>query len=499
MGGNFSFPGGSSGAAQPHQRHTRRPQKKNSGAQSNISIKRLTTTASSTKIPTSFSPAFPSLLRLYKMNKVNDLLQIELEFISKASSSTYYKQTNKTQTDTIAKLRGSSQSIAKIQEIMPDDEHYVVAKTYGPMLYTRCLSIVDKELLQPNASVYLHDDGHRDIIVGVLTNDEDPSIANMKLAEKPKDSYADIGGLETAIQELRETIQLPLTNPEYFTDLGIEPPRSCILYGPSGSGKSLLARACAHETSATFLKICGSEMIQKYSGEGPRLVRELFKTARELAPSIVFIDEVDSVGGKRYDADSGGAREIQRTMLTLLNELDGFDRTDSVKVILATNHIENLDSALIRAGRVDRKIFVGLPQTVEERRRIFEIHSKKMCLAEDVMSTALDAAVTEALERRAGTREHSAEAGGAGAGSGPWSGPGAGAVGAPGKRRVFYGIDEVLSCKEDLSGADVRAICLEAGLLALRDRRMRVCLDDFRKARDRVLYKKVEAVGDLYT
>ena len=183
----------------------------------------------------------------------------------------------------------------------------------------------------------------------------------MKVETKPKDSYADVGGLDDQIREIREIVELPLTCPERYEELGITPPKACILYGPPGGGKSLLARAVAHETSATFLRMAGSELIQSYAGEGPRLVRELFKAARESAPAIIFIDEIDAVGTKRYEATSGGGREIQRTLLELLNQMDGFDQTTGVKVIMATNRIESLDSALIRPGRVDRKIYIPLP------------------------------------------------------------------------------------------------------------------------------------------
>ena len=169
-------------------------------------------------------------------------------------------------------------------------------------------------------------------------------------------------------------MELPLTHPELFDEIGVRPPKGVILYGEPGTGKTLLAKAVANKTSATFLRLVGSELVQKYSGEGPKLVRDIFSTARDLAPSIVFIDEIDSIGTKRYDAESSGAREVQRTMLELLNQLDGFDDRGDVKVIMATNRIDTLDPALLRPGRIDRKIKLPLPNT-EAKRRIFNIHT----------------------------------------------------------------------------------------------------------------------------
>jgi 26S proteasome regulatory subunit T2 len=174
-------------------------------------------------------------------------------------------------------------------------------------------------------------------VIGVLADNEDPMVNTMKLDKAPTESYADIGGLESQIQEIKESVELPLTHPELYEEMGIRPPKGVILYGVPGTGKTLLAKAVANQTSATFLRIVGSELIQKYLGDGPKLVRELFRVAEENSPSIVFIDEIDAVGTKRYDSSSSGQREIQRTMLELLNQLDGFDERTNVKVIMATN------------------------------------------------------------------------------------------------------------------------------------------------------------------
>merc|ERR1712167_51253 len=253
--------------------------------------------------------------------------------------------------------------------------------------------------------------------------------------------YADIGGLEHGIQEIKEAVELPLTHPELYEDIGIRPPKGGILYGEPGTGKTLLAKAVANQTSATFLRIVGSELIQKYLGEGPKFVREVFRVADDLSPSIVFIDEIDAIGTKRYDSTSGGEREIQRTMLELLNQLDGFDERGDVKVIMATNRIDSLDPALLRPGRIDRKIEFPLPNEATKR-KIFGIHIGRMTCADDV------------------------------------------------------DIEEFVQAKEELSGADIKAICSEAGLLALSERRMKVTQDDFKKAKERALYKKKGSVPE---
>jgi len=184
-------------------------------------------------------------------------------------------------------------------------------------MYVTICSFVDQDQLEPGCSILLHN--RTSSVVGILADDADASVNMMKVDKAPLESYADIGGLDKQIQEIKEAVELPLTNPELYEDIGIKPPKGVILYGEPGTGKTLLAKAVANETSATFLRMVGSELIQKYLGDGPKLVRELFKVAEENAPSIVFIDEIDAVGTKRYDSSSGGEREIQRTMLELLN------------------------------------------------------------------------------------------------------------------------------------------------------------------------------------
>merc|ERR1712070_1225901 len=329
-------------------------------------------------------------------------------------------------------LRGSPMSVGSLEEMI-DDNHAIVSSSVGPEYYVNILSSVNQDLLEPGCSVLLHNKSSS--VVGVLADDTDPVVSVMKVEAKPQESYADIGGLETQIQEIKEAVELPLAHPELYEDIGIKPPKGVILYGEPGTGKTLLAKAVANHTSATFLRVVGSELIQKYLGEGPKLVRELFRVADDLSPTIVFIDEIDAVGSKRYDSSSSGTKEIQRTLIELLNQLDGFDERGDVKVIMATNKIENLDPALIRPGRIDRKIEFPLPD-IKTKRNIFNIHTGKMTLGTDV------------------------------------------------------DLEKFIMSKDDLSGADIKAVCTEAGMLALRERRMRVTMDDFTKAKEKTLYRK---------
>merc|ERR1719274_179447 len=301
-------------------------------------------------------------------------------------------------------LRGSPMDVGSLEEFI-DENHCIVSTAMGPEYYVNILSFVDKDQLEPGSSVLMH---HKNLsIVGILADEVDPLVSVMKVDKAPTESYADIGGLEDQIQEMKEAVELPLTHPELYEDVGIKPPKGVILYGVPGTGKTLLAKAVASETCATFLRVVGSELIQKYLGDGPKLVREMFRVAQEHSPSIVFIDEIDAVATKRYDSQSGGEKEIQRTMLELLNQLDGFDDRGDVKVIMATNMIENLDPALLRAGGIDRKIEFPMPDE-KTKARIFGIHIGKMQCAADV------------------------------------------------------DVEEFVTSKDELSGADIKAICTEA-------------------------------------
>ncbi|OCF77982.1 26S protease regulatory subunit 7 [Kwoniella mangroviensis CBS 8886] len=211
----------------------------------------------------------------------------------------------------------------------------------------------------------------------------DPSVTMMQVEERPSITYADVGGCKEQIEKLREVVELPLLEPERFANLGIEPPKGVLLYGPPGTGKTLCARAVANRTDSTFIRVIGSELVQKYIGEGARMVRELFEMARSKKACIIFFDEVDAIGGARFDDGAGGDNEVQRTMLELINQLDGFDARGNIKVIMATNRPDTLDPALLRPGRLDRKVEFSLPDN-EGRSHILKIHGKSMSVERDI-------------------------------------------------------------------------------------------------------------------
>jgi 26S proteasome regulatory subunit T1 len=268
----------------------------------------------------------------------------------------------------------------------------------------------------------------------------DPTVTMMTVEEKPDVTYKDVGGCKEQIEKMREVVELPLLHPERFVTLGIDPPKGVLMYGPPGTGKTLLARAVANRTDATFIRVIGSELVQKYVGEGARMVRELFQMARQKKACIIFFDEIDAVGGTRFDDGAGGDNEVQRTMLELINQLDGFDPRGNIKVLMATNRPDTLDPALLRPGRLDRKIEFSLPDT-EGRAHIFQIHARAMSCAKDIRF--------ELLARL---------------------------------------------CPNS-TGADIRSVCTEAGMFAIRARRKIVTEKDFLDAIDKVIkaYAKFSA------
>ena len=296
---------------------------------------------------------------------------------------------------------------------------------------------IDVTKLTPGTRVALRNDSYT--LHVILPSNIDPLVSLMKVEKVPDSTFDMIGGLDQQVKEIKEVVELPIKHPELFDSLGIAQPKGVILYGPPGTGKTLLARAVAHHTDCCFIRVSGSELVQKYIGEGARMVRELFVMAREHAPSILFMDEVDSIGSARDSGGGGGGgdSEVQRTMLELLNQLDGFEATNKIKVIMATNRLDILDQALLRPGRIDRKIEFPNPSE-DSRVDILKIHSRKM--------------------------------------------------------NLVRGIDlkKIASKMNGASGAESKAVCTEAGMFALRERRVHVTQEDFERAVAKVMQKDSE-------
>lgn len=321
-----------------------------------------------------------------------------------------------------------------------DQNTGIVASTTGSNYYARILSTIDRELLKPSASVALHK--HSNALVDVLPPEADSSITMLGSDEKPDISYADIGGMDIQKQEVREAVELPLTHFELYKQIGIDPPRGVLMYGPPGCGKTMLAKAVAHHTTASFIRVVGSEFVQKYLGEGPRMVRDVFRLAKENSPAIIFIDEIDAIATKRFDAQTGADREVQRILLELLNQMDGFDQTINVKVIMATNRADTLDPALLRPGRLDRKIEFPMPDR-RQKRLIFATITGKMNLSDEV------------------------------------------------------DLEDYVARPDKISGADINAICQEAGMQAVRENRYVVLVKDFEKGYKNNI-KKDETEHEFY-
>jgi len=321
-----------------------------------------------------------------------------------------------------------------------DQNTGIVGSTTGSNYYVRILSTLDRELLKPSASVALHK--HSNALVDVLPPEADSSISMLGADEKPDVGYADIGGMDMQKQEMREAVELPLSHFDLYKQIGIDPPRGVLMYGPPGCGKTMLAKAVAHHTTASFIRVVGSEFVQKYLGEGPRMVRDVFRLAKENSPAIIFIDEIDAIATKRFDAQTGADREVQRILLELLNQMDGFDQTTNVKVIMATNRQDTLDPALLRPGRLDRKIEFPLPDR-RQKRLIFSTITAKMNLSDEV------------------------------------------------------DLEDYVARPDRISGADINAICQEAGMQAVRENRYIVLPKDFEKGYKNNI-KKDESEHEFY-
>jgi proteasome regulatory subunit len=328
--------------------------------------------------------------------------------------------------------------IGNIQDIL-DNERAVVRSSNGTVFLVTYNQGIDADLLKPGARVALNQDTLS--IIDVLNDAWDPLVMGAEMIEKPVISFSDLGGLEEQISLIKESIELPLTNPKAFTKFGIDPPGGVILVGPPGCGKTMLAKAVANSTECTFIRLVASELAQKYIGEGGRMVRELFDLARERSPSIIFIDEIDAIGAKRLDSATSGDREVQRTLMQLLAELDGFDSLEDVKLIAATNRPDILDEALLRPGRFDRVIDIPLPKD-EARLAILNIHMKDMPITKGVR------------------------------------------------------VDNIVSSTNGFSGAELKALVVEAGMCAIRKDKNKATKGDFASALETILKKRAENKGE---
>ncbi len=315
--------------------------------------------------------------------KINDLTTLSQELLTEKlfleNEVIQLKKRASRLDEEISNLRSPPLIVGNIQDFNGD--YAIVRSSNGTVFQVSFNQRIDPVLLKPGARVSLNQDSLS--IIDVLSDSWDTLVTTSEVIEKPLIRYSEIGGLDSEIMKLKDTIELPLKNPELFEKMGIEAPKGVLLCGPPGTGKTMLAKAVANATNATFLGIVGSELAQKYIGEGGRLVRELFDLARDKSPSIIFIDEIDAIGSKRLDSSTSGDREVQRTLMQLLAELDGFSSLKDVKIIAATNRPELLDKALLRPGRFDRIIEIGLPD-YQGRLQILKIITKNVPLTNGI-------------------------------------------------------------------------------------------------------------------
>ena len=374
-------------------------------------------------------------LEVQMMERVSNLESRNLELreqLRQVEADKRYIETQKIRYEReVRKLKSESEQlrsppliIGTITDVV-DASRVIVRSSAGPRFMVRSSPSIAAEELKPGVRCTLNQQSLA--IVELLPTSFDAQVYGMELVDSPQETYADIGGLDAQINEIKEAVELPLKRPELFLRIGIEPPKGVLLHGPPGTGKTLLAKAVAHETNAHFMRVVGSELVQKYIGEGARLVRELFDLAKKKAPTIIFIDEIDAVGASRTETNTSGDREVQRTLMQLLAGMDGFENRGDVKIIGATNRIDILDRALLRPGRFDRIIEIPLPDETG-RLSILKVHCRALMVDETV------------------------------------------------------DLREVARQTEGKNGADLRAICMEAGMFAIRKERPAITQEDFRAA-----------------
>ena len=333
--------------------------------------------------------------------------------------------------DEVRLLKTPPLIIGHLQDVL-DERTAIVRSSNGTVFQVALNQRLEPKKLKPGTRVALNQDTLA--VIEVLHEAWDPMVSGAEMVEKPDITYNSVAGLDEQITTVREAIELPLLEPELFEKVGIIPPKGILLVGPPGCGKTLLAKAVANQTEATFIRMVGSELAQKYIGEGGRMVRELFSLAKEKSPSIIFLDEIDAIGAKRLDGSTSGDREVQRTLMQLLAELDGFDALENVKIIAATNRPDILDDALMRPGRFDRIVTIPLPDP-KGRKAMLALHTSKMSTSRLQMKTLVEKT-------------------------------------------------------EGFSGAEIKATCVEAGMIAIRDKRNKISQNDMMAAVERIMVKK---------
>jgi proteasome regulatory subunit len=329
----------------------------------------------------------------------------------------------------IDRLKTAPLVVATVIDLIGHDKVLVKSST-GPQFLVGVSQFIDDEALVPGATVALNQQTLA--VVDVIPFTEEPMVNAMEVVDPQDVDYDQIGGLDEQVQEIVESVELPLTKPEAFAKIGISPPKGVLLFGEPGTGKTLLAKAVANRTEATFIRVVGSELIQKYIGDGAKLVREIFAMARKKAPSIIFIDELDAIASRRLNDTNGADREVQRTLMQLLAEMDGFDNRGEVRIIAATNRLDVLDPAILRPGRFDRIVNVPMPDA-SARELILKIHTRNMRIAKDI------------------------------------------------------DFKKLATLTEGESGADLSAVAMEAGMLAVREDKEQVEMDHFLRSVKKVM------------
>jgi proteasome regulatory subunit len=389
-------------------------------------------------------------LEIQMMDRVGNLESRNLELreqLRQVEADKRYIETQKIRYEReVRKLKSESEQlrsppliIGTITDVV-DTSRVIVRSSAGPRFLVRSSPSINAEEIKPGVRCTLNQQSLA--IVELLPTSFDAQIYGMELVDSPQETYADIGGLDIQINEIKEAVELPLKRPDLFLKIGIDPPKGVLLHGPPGTGKTLLAKAVAHETNAHFMRVVGSELVQKYIGEGARLVRELFDLAKKKAPTIIFIDEIDAVGASRTEANTSGDREVQRTLMQLLAGMDGFENRGDVKIIGATNRIVILDRALLRPGRFDRIIEIPLPDETG-RLSILKVHCRALTIDDHV------------------------------------------------------DLGEVARQTDGKNGADLRAICMEAGMFAIRKERPAITQEDFLAAIAKIRLDFNRGMGDV--